>query len=197
MNIDTDLLNAWGGVYKKYEKHEHVFHEDEHARYYYQILEGSVKMYNSNEAGKEYLQGIFYAGQSFGEPPIFIDEPYPASAMCLQKSIIIRVSIENLHKIIAEYPQLMEQFVKHFARRIYNKSITAKEIVNNNPEHRITAFLDSFKKSQASIESKILIPYTRQEIANFTGLRVETVIRTLIKMQASHKIEINNHKLYY
>lgn len=197
MNIDTDLLNAWGGVYKKYEKHEHVFHEDEHARYYYQIVEGSVKMYNSNEAGKEYLQGIFYAGQSFGEPPIFIDEPYPASAMCLQKSIIIRVSVDNLHKIIAEYPNLMEQFVKHFARRIYNKSITAKEIVNNNPEHRITAFLDSFKKSQANIASKILIPYTRQEIANFTGLRVETVIRTLLKMQLSNKIDINNHKLYY
>ncbi len=197
MNIDTDLLNAWGGVYKKFEKHEHVFHENEHARYYYQIVEGSVKMYNSNEAGKEYLQGIFYPGQSFGEPPIFIDEPYPASAMCLQKSIIIRVSVNNLHKIIAEYPNLMEQFVKHFARRIYNKSITAKEIVNNNPEHRITAFLDSFKKSQANIASKILIPYTRQEIANFTGLRVETVIRTLLKMQLSNKIDINNHKLYY
>lgn len=197
MNIDTDLLNAWGGVYKKFEKHEHVFQENEHARYYYQIVEGSVKMYNSNEAGKEYLQGIFYPGQSFGEPPIFIDEPYPASAMCLQKSIIIRVSVNNLHKIIAEYPNLMEQFVKHFARRIYNKSITAKEIVNNNPEHRITAFLDSFKKSQANIASKILIPYTRQEIANFTGLRVETVIRTLLKMQLSNKIDINNHKLYY
>lgn len=197
MNIDTDLLNAWGGVYRKYDKNEHVFHEDEHARFYYQIVEGSVKMYNSNEAGKEYLQGIFYPGQSFGEPPLFINEPYPASAMCLHKSIIIRVSTENFNKILIEYPNLMERFVKHFARRIYNKSITAKEIVNNNPEHRITAFLESFKKSQVISDIKILVPYTRQEIANFTGLRVETVIRTLMKMQSSNKIEIKNHKLYY
>ncbi len=197
MNIDPDLLVAWGGVYKKYEKQEHVFYEDEHARCYYQIVEGSVKMYNSNEAGKEYLQGIFYPGQSFGEPPIFINEPYPASAMCLQKSIIIRISIDNFQKILTEYPLIMERFVKHFARRIYNKSITAKEIVNNNPEHRITAFLDSFKKAQDTSNNRLLVPYTRQEIANFTGLRVETVIRTLIKMQSSNKIEIVHHKLYY
>lgn len=197
MNIDLDLLTTWGGVYKKYNKHEHVFYEDEHARYYYQIVEGTVKMYNSNEAGKEFLQGIFDAGESFGEPPIFINEPYPASAMCLQKSIIIKLSIDNLYKILAEYPKLMEQFTRHFARRIYNKSITAREIVNNNPEHRIIAFLDSYKKTHPSGDIPMLIPYTRQEIANFTGLRVETVIRALLKMCECKKIEINNHKLFY
>lgn len=197
MNIDPDLLAAWGGVNKRYEKHEHIFYENEHARYFYQIVEGSVKMYNSNEAGKEFLQGIFHPGQSFGEPPLFIDEPYPASAMCLQKSIIIRVSAENLQKIIVEYPELTDRFMRHFAKRIYSKSITAKEIVNNNPEHRIKAFLDSYKKSVPDCSEKVLIPYTRQEIANFTGLRVETVIRTLIKMQTSNRILINHHKLYY
>jgi len=197
MNIDPDILTAWGGVYKKYDKHEHVFHEGELARFYYQIVEGSVKMYNSNEAGKEYLQGIFYQNQSFGEPPLFIDKPYPANAMCLQKSILIRMSLENLNKIIVEYPKLMEDFVKHFSRRIYNKSITAKEIVNNNPEFRILGFLESYKKSQAPCEEKIIIPFTRQEIANFTGLRVETVIRTLMKMQTLEKLIIRNHKLYY
>lgn len=197
MHIDLDLLTAWGGVYKKYEKHEHVFRENEHARYYYQIVEGSVKMYNSNEEGREFLQGIFYPGQSFGEPVIFIKEPYPASAMCLQKSIIIKVSIDNLHKIVSEYPKLMERFAIHFARRIYNKSITAKEIANNNPEHRITAFLESYKKSNPTDTLRIFIPYTRQEIANFTGLRVETVIRTLLKMCEGKKIEIIHHKLYF
>ena len=197
MNIDPDLLAAWGGVNKRYEKHEHIFYENEHARYFYQIVEGSVKMYNSNEAGKEFLQGIFHPGQSFGEPPLFIDEPYPASAMCLQKSIIIRVSAENLQKIISEYPEMTDRFMRHFAKRIYSKSITAKEIVNNNPEHRIKAFLDSYKKSVPDCSEKVLIPYTRQEIANFTGLRVETVIRTLIKMQSSNRILINHHKLYY
>ena len=44
---------------------------------------------------------------------------------------------------------------------------------------------------------KELVEFTRQEIANFTGLRVETVIRELSKMSKTNKVEIINHKLYY
>lgn len=197
MQIDQNLLTAWGAVHKKYEKNEHIFHEGDHARYYYQILEGCVKMYNSNEFGKEFIQGIFYAGQSFGEPPIFIDKPYPASAKCVQNTIIIRISIDNFKKVLKEYPVLLEQLVSHFANRIYNKTVTAREIVYNDPEHRIIGFLNSYKEAHPSEELRILIPFTRQEIANFTGLRVETVIRTLVKMDAEHKIELIKHKLYY
>ncbi len=197
MHIDQELLTTWGGVYKTYEKNEYVFHENEHPRCYYQLVEGCVKMFNSNEAGKEYLQGMFGKGQSFGEPVLFIDEVYPASAMCVQKTVLIRLSIENFHKILHEYPDLSYRFLILFAQRIYNKSITAKEIANNNPEHRILSFLNSFKKSAGNVNEKLVVPYTRQEIANFTGLRVETVIRTLLKMQAESKIQIINHKLYY
>ena len=44
---------------------------------------------------------------------------------------------------------------------------------------------------------KELVPFTRQEIANFTGLRVETVIRVISKMKANKKIDIVNHKIYF
>ena len=39
---------------------------------------------------------------------------------------------------------------------------------------------------------KELVPFTRQEIANFTGLRVETVIRAFSKMKEEKKIDIIN-----
>ncbi|MEG1266832.1 MAG: helix-turn-helix domain-containing protein [Myroides sp.] len=38
---------------------------------------------------------------------------------------------------------------------------------------------------------------TRQEIANFTGLRVETVIRALGKMKKNNIVEIKSQKIYY
>jgi len=51
------------------------------------------------------------------------------------------------------------------------------------------------KKNKSNI--KELVPFTRQEIANFTGLRVETVIRAFSKMKAEKKIDIINHKIYF
>jgi CRP-like cAMP-binding protein len=58
------------------------------------------------------------------------------------------------------------------------------------------AFLNAHKKGK-NCNEKELIPFTRQEIANFTGLRVETVIRALSKMSKCKKVDIINHKIYY
>ena len=84
-----------------------------------------------------------------------------------------------------------------FAKRIYSKATTAREIINNTPESRIMGFLNDFKKKNNRDGEKIEIPYTRQEIANYTGLRVETVIRTLTKMKTKKIVQIVERKLIY
>lgn len=197
MQIDLDLLYSWGAVAKKYKKNEIVFNEDEAAYFYYQILDGGVRMYNSNIEGKEFTQGIFCTGDGFGEPPLFIDETYPSTAITIQDSTILKLSKDKFLKILDEYPYIQKYFLNLLAQKIHAKANTSKEIINQKPEFRIIAFLNSFKKKSGNSKDKLLIPFTRQEIANFTGLRVETVIRVLTKMNECKKVEIINHKIYY
>lgn len=198
MNIDKDLLLAWGGRQKKYKKDEIIFMEDEKAEMYTQIIEGNVKMYNINDnAGKEFTQGVFHSGNSFGEPPVFLNEVYPATAVATSDSLIMLLPRESFLRILHDYPDIHMRFTEIMARRTYNKAITLKELMSNTPATRILGFLNSYKKGlQASVE-KIQIPFTRQEIANFTGLRVETVIRVLHKMHENHQVEIRDRKLFY
>lgn len=197
MQIDLDLLFSWGAVAKKYKKNEVIFDEDEVAHFYYQIIDGSVRMFNSNDEGKEFTQGLFCKGNSFGEPPLFIDQPYPSKAITIQDSTIIKLSKDKFLKILDEYPSIQKSFMILLANKIHSKSNTSKEIINQKPEFRIVAFLNTHKKKSEYCTEKVLIPYTRQEIANFTGLRVETVIRVLCKMNTCEKLEIVNHKIYY
>ena len=198
MQIDVDILFTWGAVSKKYLKDEIIFYEDDSALFYYQIIEGTVKMFSGNEDGKEFTQGVFEKGCSFGEPPLFIDEIYPSTSIALEDSVIIKISKEKFLTIIEEYPEINRRFMQLLALRVYRKTLTNKNIVNQKPEHRIIAFLTDYKqKNSISSTIKTQIPYTRQEIADFTGLRVETVIRTLTQMKKSNKVEINNHKLFY
>lgn len=197
MFIDTDILIAWGGISKRYKKGEYIFHEDEVPRCFYQIIDGTVKLYNTNFDGKEYTQAEFKKGNSFGEPPLFIDELYPATAVTTEESVIIRLPKERFLEILDEYPEIQKKLICTLARRIYNKSVTSREIINNSPESRILAFLNEYKKRNLLENEKIEIPYTRQEIANFTGLRVETVIRTLSKMKNLKTVDIVDRKLIY
>lgn len=197
MFIDSDILITWGGIAKKYKKGDYIFHEDEHPRFFHQIISGTVKLFNTNFDGKEFTQAEFKQGESFGEPPLFIDEAYPSSAIATENSVILKISKEKLFEILDEYPTLQKKIIKLLARRIYNKTITAREIINSSPETRILAFLTSYKKKNNYENQEIEIPYTRQEIANYTGLRVETIIRTLSKMQTKKQVKIINRKLIF
>jgi len=195
MSLDLDLLYSWGAITKEYQKNEVIFKEDELALFYFQIIEGSVRMFNTNDDGKEFTQGYFHGGNSFGEPPLFIDATYPATAMACENSIIIKLSKDKLLKILDEYPQFQRPFLLLFAHRIHSKTITSRAIINQKPEYRITSFLEIHKKIKSF--EKQLVPFTRQQIANFTGLRVETVIRVFAKMKKEGKIDIINHKIYF
>lgn len=73
--ILVDLLRQYGATEKHLGKGEHLFMEGEAASYYYEVLEGEVKMNNYSEEGKEFIQGIF-SGEVLGSHP------------CLQKPSI-------------------------------------------------------------------------------------------------------------
>ena len=59
------------------------------------------------------------------------------------------------------------------------------------------AFLCDYKRKLNEHDNPIQIPFTRQEIANYTGLRVETVIRTLSVMKSKNMIIIKDRKLFF
>jgi len=197
MHIDTDILITWGAVSKKYKKNEYIFYEGTLCRFYHQILEGKVKMCCHDDEGKVFIQGVFEKGESFGEPPLFLDEMYPASAIAESDCTVLILSKESLFKILKEYPEFQMNFIINFAKRIYDKAKTNKNIINIHPDQRILGFLNNYKKEKHLPSEKTLIPYTRQEIADFIGLRVETVIRTIKKMEEEKKVEIRKRKLYF
>ncbi len=198
--MDRKILESEGAVFKKYKKGEIVFLEGNEPRCFYQIVNGEVKMFNLNADGKEFTQGVFGEGKCFGEAPLLINEAYPASAITTKETGLLKLSIEKFQRLIERNPDFVRELLLNLARKTYNKAITLREVINNPPETRILSFLDSIKSKHVDVsanEDRWLVPFTRQEIANYTGLRVETVIRTLLRMKKNKKVEIIDRKLYY
>lgn len=196
MKISLDLLITYGASIKKYQKGETIFREGNMPHYFYQIVEGSVKVFCMNNKGKELIQGIFKAGESFGEPPLLVNRPYPSSARAIIDSTIVRLAKDKFLKLLDSCPEIATTLLNIFASRIYDKASIVQILVCHTPEEKIVACLNKFKQDN-NIKTVNLIPYTRQQIADLTGLRVETVIRTLIKLSKSKKVQIIDHKIYY
>jgi CRP/FNR family transcriptional regulator, cyclic AMP receptor protein len=198
--IDSNLLIVWGGVFKNYDKGEHIFHEGAHPHFYHQVIEGKVKMVSESEAGKEFIQGFFTDGQSFGEPPVFDGSEYPASAIAQQPSVVIRLNIPSFIQLLKENFDIHWTITKLLAQRILNKALILKEISCNGPEERILSILKHYKKdklNENSTSEKIKIDYTRQQIADMSGLRVETVIRVMRSLNEKEILTIKGGKVFY
>lgn len=72
----------------------------------------------------------------------------------------------------------------------------APDISSNDSEKRILTLLNYIKKQEDVKAKELQIDLTRQQIADMTGLRVETVIRTIKDMEAKEQIRIEKGKLF-
>lgn len=195
--IDVDILLSWGATFHDLEKGQVLFCEDDPAYFYYQVVEGRIKMCNCNEEGKEFIQGIFEAGESFGEPPLFDDGIYPASAEADEASVVIRLRKENFLQLLKENFDIHFGFTQTLARRLRFKSLISKEISSYGPMHRVSTLLQEYKKSKGVADNELLkIELTRQQIADMTGLRVETVIRSIRELERNGHLKIERGKVY-
>lgn len=196
--IPEELLLNFNAHYKQYKKGEIIFSENTTATNYYQICSGIVKMNNYNDTGKEFIQGVFYKNQSFGEPPLFIDVKYPANAKTISDSTILVISKEQLFKLLKENPLIHLKITQSLAKRLYYKAIIASEISSQEPAHRVLRFIDYLKNDVHKIpgEFTFKVDYTRQQLADILGLRVETVIRVIKSLEKDKKLKIIKRKVY-
>lgn len=192
--IDTNLLIIWGAHFKKYDKKEIIFSEGDEARYYYQIEYGSVRMFNQTEDGKEFTQGLFISGESFGEPPLLLNKPYPANAQTINTTTIIKLSKEKFDKMLEQNIDIKTSLLKLMAERTYNKSNSSKSLALNSAEEKILQLFNQLK-SKMNNKNEFIVPFTRQEIANILGIRIETVIRTISKLKSENVIIIEKNKI--
>lgn len=195
--IDEGLLLIWGATYKSLDPDEILFSEGTHCHYYFQVVKGEIRWVNINDEGKEYLQTIISDGQCIGELPLFDGEPYAATAISNNKSIVIRLPKSIFHDLLKHYPEIHFTFSKLLTERLRFKFFMVKEIAQDEPEQLVISLLNYFKSKDLYIcpETK-QVKLTRKQIADFTGLRVETVIRVIRNLQESRLLTIEKGKVF-
>lgn len=201
--IDMDTLICYGATYKKVAKGDLIFMEGSLCRYYHQLVEGRVKWMNVDDSGKEFLQKIVLEGESFGELPLLDGGPYVASAVADADSLLIRLPKEIFLQLLRENVTIHFGFTRLMTERLRQKFILLKELASQDPERKVSTIIDMYKDvpdlnhDHCPECDKTKIALTRKEIADMTGLRVETVIRTIRHLHDKGKLTIQRGKVYY
>lgn len=201
--IDPLVLQSYGAKEISLQKDEVLFREGEEALHYFQMRSGSIKMITNSPDGQEFIQGVFKCNDSFGEPALLCSFPYPSHAIALEPSVVIKLSKEKFLTLLRENFEIHLHLDKVLCQRLRYKSMVLSEISFYDPEHRIMSLLKYLKEeahqskpAEMVRESHVYeVPFTRQQLADMSGLRVETVIRTVKRMEEEGKVKLVGRKI--
>ena len=182
--VQESVLKKYKARLIKLQKGEIVFQQGDPATSFHLVKAGKIKMVTYNDEGKEFVQGYFTEDQSFGEPPFFNNIPYPAAAVAVEESEVWKCSYESFMKLLRENFEVHLKLTQALSGRLVYKSMMLSEIAGEESEHRLTTLIEYFREENRIAQGEpYKVPFTRQQLADMTGLRVETVIRTIKVME--------------
>lgn len=198
MVINENYLISAGAEIRTYSAGAFIFHEGSTPMFYYQIVEGQVKLNNFTEDGKEFIQDIMSAGQSFGEALLFLNRKYPMEATALTSCKVLRLCKENFFSLLDTYPKLYAALCLSMSDRQYYQYVMLQRNSSQNPSDRLIGVMSYLKSGQEKQDPfSFRIPLTRQQLANLTGICVETAIRTIKNMEKNKIVRIKNRKIFF
>jgi CRP/FNR family transcriptional regulator, cyclic AMP receptor protein len=196
--IPIELFQKYKARLVTVRKDNLLIEEGEPAQDFLQVEEGQIKMFIMNPDGQEFTQGLFNPGESFGEPALLGGFPYPSSAMAMVDSKVWRLPKAEFLHLLKDNFEIHLKLDQVLCKRLQYKSMILTEVSSYDPEHRLLTVMKYYKKEQKpDPKEKVIIPFTRQQLADMTGLRVETVIRAVKKMEKEGKLALEGHKIRF
>jgi CRP-like cAMP-binding protein len=169
-----------------------LFQQGDSATSFYIVKSGKIKMSNYSEDGREFVQGYFTDGQSFGEPPFFSKGTYPASAIAIDKSDVWKIVHEDFLQLLKNNFDLHLELMQTLCNRLVYKSTMLSELAIEEAEHRLLTLIRYLVDHETNYgKSYVILSFTRQQLADMTGLRVETVIRSIKSLEQKRHLEID------
>ncbi|MDF2931111.1 MAG: Crp/Fnr family transcriptional regulator [Chryseobacterium sp.] len=198
MVIPENILFKYGARLKHFKADDLIFSDGEYAQYYFQIQSGIVKLNNVFEDGKEFVHGFPFEGHCFGETYLLTDKAYVISATAVSDCDIFKLEKESYENMIKLNPEYLLSVSRYTAERLHFRYLISSFLAIKDPEIKIYKLLTHLKAYFGYGEPfSFQVPFTRSQLASLVGLRVETVIRALKKMESSGLLKIDHTKILY
>ncbi|WP_313189542.1 Crp/Fnr family transcriptional regulator [Sphingobacterium sp.] len=195
--IPSELLIEKGATVKKVESAEVIFHENSPSNFYYQVISGRVIICNFLADGKEVLHKVVCAGEGFGEVAILDNGFHVATAIADKPCTMLKLSSSAFMEILSDYHSIMLLVTQRIARELRFKLFMTKMICSYSPEEILIHLLNKLNDENKLICGEChRLMLTRQQLANMTGLRVETIIRAMKNLEKEEKLSIIKGKVF-
>jgi CRP/FNR family transcriptional regulator, nitrogen fixation regulation protein len=179
--FDNGLVS---GASMSFERNAEIFGEGESADYVYKVLSGSVRAYRVLSDGRRQVTAFYLPGDVFG---IESEGEHSHSAEAIDKATILMVRRSSVFNSAAGNSDIARHLWSITAAELKRSQNHALLLIKTAKE-RIAAFLLDMAERLAG-KGFVELPMSRQDIADYLGLTIETVSRTLTSLSEGSTIQ--------
>ncbi len=190
--IRTSLSNA------RYKRKQVIFSEGDAPEWFYIVRRGKVKITKLSTEGKEIILEIIGPNDFFGAVAVIRNFPYPANAVAMEETEIIKISRKNLMSFLDRFPSLMFFMASSIGERVKGSHEALKSIALEKVESRMASLLVKLadKAGEKTPEGLLInMKLTKQDLADMVGTTVETSIRTMSKFSKTGIVSYKTGKI--
>ena len=180
---------ALKGVVRSYQKNSVVINEGDKGDALFVLLQGRVKVFSTDQDGREITYGEVRAGDYFGE--LSLDGgPRSASVQTLEPSVCSVVGRPDVQEHMATNPEFALGLVTQVIRRARTATEAARNMALLDVYGRVIATLESQDGPGRPEAPVLLTQITHQAIASRIGASREMVSRLLKDLEKGGYIEL-------
>jgi len=168
-----------------------VVNEGDEAHGMFIVDAGALKVFVTEENGKEVTLSLLGPEDYFGELALLDEAPRSASVITVEKTTLLQISRADFNEVVAANPACMQIIMRNLVGRIRELTDNVRALALIDVFGRISRVFDSMAEPEGEMRI-IRRRMTQQDLANLVGASREMVNRILRELVAGDYIEIHH-----
>ena len=173
------------GARMTFARNAEIYGEAEAAEYLYKVVSGAVRTCKVTADGRRQIGGFYLPGDIFG---LETGDVHVFSAEAIGEATVLVVKRKPLMALAQRDGEVARQLWSSTAAEL-NRSQARLLLLIKSAQERMAGFLLEMA-ARSPGRDEVDLPMTRQDIGEYLGLTIETVSRTLTRMQEAALIEL-------
>ena len=184
----ADVLSLMGAT-MTFSRNEEIYGEGEPADYLYQVVSGAVRTHRVLDDGRRQIVAFYLPGDVFGME--FGDE-HRCSAEAIG-TVAVRVSKRSAVLALAHRDGDVSRLILEMTARELHRAQDHMLLLIKSAEERLASFLIEMQARLAP-RDELNLPMSRQDIADYLGLTIETVSRMFTQFENEATIRLSSSR---
>ena len=179
------------------ERGEFLFREGDRHHALFVVRKGAIKTSTTLPEGDAQVLGFHLPGEIIGLDGV-ADERHQATAEALEEASVCEIPFAKLSEIAAQLPALQRQLYRIVSREFVREQRHPVMMGRKHAMTRLALFLHSVSERRRDHDlepHEFQLSMSRQDLASYLGLVIETVSRAFSRLQTQRVIDVDRRRV--